>query len=184
MIKFENVSFGYDDKKIVENFSIEIPSGDRVCFFGKSGCGKSTLLRLIMGLETPNGGSVEKLSDNISAVFQEDRLLPFKTVLENITMFAPCDRAKEILARLSMTDAQNLYPSELSGGMARRAAIARALAAESDIYIFDEPFNGLDRENIADAALLINEYTKGKTLVLVTHEKELANALGCRIIEL
>ena len=86
MIKLNNLSFAYGKKHIFGGFSLEIPDGARSCIFGGSGCGKTTLLRLITGLEEPADGSIETGGVRFSAVFQEDRLLPFKTVLENITL--------------------------------------------------------------------------------------------------
>lgn len=184
MIKFNSVSFSYGEKKILSEFSMHIAEKERVCLFGSSGAGKTTILRLIMGLEKPAAGSVTVRSRSISAVFQEDRLLPFKTVLQNTELFAPEIRAAELLSILGLGEAVNMYPSELSGGMARRVALARALAAESDIYILDEPFDGLDKNNADAAAAVINENTSGKTLVLVSHDPAEAESLGCRIIEI
>lgn len=120
-----------------------------------------------------------------SAVFQEDRLLPFKTVLENITLIgAEKETALYMLAQLGIAEAADKYPSELSGGMRRRAAIARALSAEYGCLILDEPFAGLDKENIEKAAALISEGVGGKTLIAVTHSEREAELLGAKIIML
>ena len=183
MIDMRSVSFSYGDKMVISDFSFYVPSGGRVCIFGPSGAGKTTLLRLITGLEKPDSGSVE-IDGRVSVVFQEDRLLPFKTVLQNAALFAAESDAVKMLLRLGLGGDTDKYPSELSGGMARRAALARALAVESGIYILDEPFDGLDEENIAAATALINERTAGKTLILVTHEREHAEKLGCELFEL
>ena len=184
MIEFRNVSFSYGEKQVFTNFNLKIDKGERVCFFGDSGKGKTTLLRLIMGLEKPDSGEISVESRNISAVFQEDRLLPFRTVYENISEFSKAENSDEILGGLNLIEEKNAYPSSLSGGMMRRAAIARALCKKSDIYIFDEPFTGLDSKNISDAAALINSVTDGKTVIAVLHEKEYASLLNCRLIEL
>ena len=157
----------------------------RSCIFGGSGCGKTTLLRLITGLEEPADGSIETGCVRFSAVFQEDRLLPFKTVLENITLIgAEKETALYMLAQLGIAEAADKYPSELSGGMRRRAAIARALSAEYGCLILDEPFAGLDKENIEKAAALISEGVGGKTLIAVTHSEREAELLGAKIIML
>lgn len=183
MICFDRVSFSYGKKRIIEDFSLEVPKGGRICFYGESGCGKSTLLRLVCGLEKPTGGNLTVGSRNIRMSFQEDRLLPFLTVKENVTMFASEKDADEVIARLSLTEAANEYPAKLSGGMARRASLARALAGSADIYIFDEPFNGLDEDNIRRASELINERTAGKTVLAVLHERSYAELIGCGVVE-
>lgn len=183
MIDMRGVSFSYGDKPVISDFSIHIPSGGRICIFGPSGAGKTTLLRLITGLEKPDSGSVS-IGGRVSVVFQEDRLLPFKTVLQNVSLFAPESDAEKMLSRIGLGGDADKYPSEISGGMARRAALARAIAVKSEIYIFDEPFDGLDDENIAAAMALINERTAGKTLILVTHDRAHAEQLGCEILKL
>lgn len=185
MIEFNNVSFSYGDKQILENFNLKIPMGSRICFFAPSGFGKTTLLRLITGLEKPDSGRI-KGTENLkfSVVFQEDRLIPQKTVYENIQLFGGEEHIPEILENLGLSDAQGLYPKELSGGMARRASIGRAINYGGDIFILDEPFNGMDKENIKKTALFINAKTKGKTVITVTHNIDEAKLLGAEIIHL
>lgn len=185
MIKINDLSFAYGEKQIFGGFSLEIPDSARSCIFGGSGCGKTTLLRLITGLEEPADGSIETGGVRFSAVFQEDRLLPFKTVLENITLIgAEKETALYMLAQLGIAEAADKYPSELSGGMRRRAAIARALSAEYGCLILDEPFAGLDKENIEKAAALISESVGERTLIAVTHSEREAELLGAEIIML
>lgn len=185
MIELRNISFSYkDNRNVLENFSLKANDGERICLYGNSGAGKTTILRLIAGLEKANAGSVICTNEKISVVFQEDRLLPFKTIKDNITIFSKCDNLDYILSSLGISDAEDKYPSELSGGMARRAAIARALSVDADLYIFDEPFTGLDRDNILRTINLINEITKGKTLITVLHEKEYVQLLNCEIIDI
>ena len=185
MIKIHDLSFAYGEKQIFGGFSLEISDGARSCIFGGSGCGKTTLLRLITGLEEPADGSIETGGVRFSAVFQEDRLLPFKTVLENITLIgAEKETALYMLAQLGIAEAADKYPSELSGGMRRRAAIARALSAEYGCLILDEPFAGLDKENIEKAAALISESVGERTLIAVTHSEREAELLGAKIIML
>lgn len=184
MISIKNLFFSYGKgREILHDLTVDIKDGDRICLFGESGSGKSTLLRLIEGLEVPKSGSVD-VSGKITAVFQDDRLLPFKTVLQNAQGFTKSSRATSVLEELGMGAELDKYPSELSGGMARRVALARALAYGGDIYIFDEPFNGMDEENISAAADLINRETEGKTVILVTHDVKEAELLKCSLYRL
>lgn len=183
-VQFRDVSFAYGKQKILDHFSLTIGKGDHVCLFGPSGCGKTTILRLICGLEKPTAGELFLYSKNLRPVFQEDRLLPFLTVAENTAMFANGAPIDDLLSELGLAEAKNERPASLSGGMARRASIARALAGDGDIYIFDEPFNGLDEANLEKAAALINEKTAGKTVVCVLHSRTDAERLGCRLIGL
>ncbi len=182
MIRFNNVSFSYGEKQIFKDLNFEIKKGDRICLFAPSGYGKTTLLRLIMGLEKPDSGSIEGIDGKkISVVFQEDRLIPQKNVYENIELFGGNERISEILNNLNLSDAQYLYPQELSGGMARRIAIARAINFNGDIYILDEPFNGVDTENIKKTAEYILKMTENKTVITVTHSKYEAELLESKI---
>ena len=195
MITFENVSFGYKRGiNVLSGFTLEVPDSGRVCLFGKSGCGKSTVLRLAMGLAKPGSGRItgtEGLA--VSAVFQEDRLIPWKTVLENVALFAdgteraaaaPADRAAYYLRALGLGDVLHSLPGELSGGMKRRVALARALAHNFDMLVLDEPFTGLDEAAKRNAIELVSRETAGKMLLLATHDLLEAEALGAEIIEL
>lgn len=186
MISIENISFSYGEKRVLENLSLEIGKGSRICFFGESGCGKTTLLRLILGLEKPQSGTIKKDGAlRPSVVFQENRLLPFKTVLNNITIIgADENTALTHLTALGLKTAADCYPAELSGGMQRRAAIARALCADYDYLVLDEPFTGLDGANTAAAARHISESLNGRALILVTHSREEAKLLGAEIIDI
>lgn len=185
MVDFQNVNFSYKNKSLLKGFNLSIKKGDRICFFGESGIGKTTILRLITGLEKADSGSliVEK-GATFSVAFQEDRLLPFKTVGENISLFDNSGKGLEHLERLGLSGIEKLYPSQLSGGMARRVSIARALSRDADIYLFDEALSGLDAENEEAAAQHILNSTKGKTFVMVSHNPRHAEMLGCRIIDL
>ncbi len=186
MIKFNNVNFSYGKLKILEGFNLEIHNGDKICLFGESGCGKTTVLRLILGLEKTDSGEII-MQDRLkpAVVFQENRLLPFKTVLENVSLFAKNEEnAKFHLESLGLGKYLNAFPNKLSGGMKRRVAIARALSAEFDYIILDEAFTGLDNENINSAAKHILKTVGNKPLIMVTHSKYEAELLGAKIIEM
>ena len=164
------------------DLSFHIHEGQRILIQGPSGCGKTTLLRLIMGLEKPQAGTITVGTDHVSAVFQEHRLLPYLTAAGNCALFSPDrDRIPEILRDLGLAEAADAYPSSLSGGMARRVSIARALAHPAGLYLFDEPFTGLDDDNIRRTAAVINRITEGRTVLLVTHRPEAAALLRCDI---
>ena len=145
MIRFEQVTKAYGEKQVVKEVSLTFDKGFYL-LTGPSGIGKTTLLRLAAGLEQPDSGRIEtEAGKRLRMVFQEDRLLPWKTVLGNVML--ECgnkEKADVLLQTLGLSGEENAYPASLSGGMRRRTAIARALCAEPDILLLDEPFNGLD----------------------------------------
>ena len=148
---------------------------------GESGIGKTTVLRLIMGLEKPQRGTVDLQSGaKISAVFQENRLIPTLDAISNVALFSSTERATEILTRLGLGEDIYSLPSELSGGMKRRVALARALAREGDILILDEAMTGLDTQNRERVAAVINEYAADRTVVCVTHDQREAELLNTK----
>lgn len=171
MLTFDKVSFAYGDTPLLQDVSFVLPKTGTLCFTGPSGCGKTTLLRLIAGLEKPKSGIIRR-PDNlkIAMVFQENRLLPWLTVWENVA--AVCDDAdtvREVLQAVALTDACRQYPHELSGGMQRRVALARAMAYGGDILILDEPFTGLDAELYRSIADHLRTRYAHKLILLVTH---------------
>ena len=186
-----HVDFAYGSLPILEDVSLAFPDRGVVCLSGPSGCGKTTLLRLLSGLEQPQRGRIEGLAGRkTAAVFQEDRLLPWMTALDNVALALPGGlranrgRAAETLAQVGLSDALHSLPDDLSGGMKRRAAIARALAVNADLLLLDEPFTGIDpalRERIAG---LLRQRAGSALLVLVTHSEEEARLLGSRILPL
>lgn len=186
MIRLDNISFSYGDKKIIKDFSLDIGNDDRVCLFGQSGCGKTTLLRLILGLERPQKGQITGVQDlQPSVVFQENRLFPFMTVLENIKILGADQKtALDNLDALGLKAYADTYPEKLSGGMQRRASIARALSVDFDFLILDEPFTGLDQENIKKSADRILKAADGKPIIIVTHSQFEAELFGAKIINM
>ncbi len=186
MIDYKNVSFSYKGKKpVINNFSLTVNEGDRISFKAPSGKGKTTLLRLTMGLEKPESGTVTLSPDiKISAVFQEDRLIPFKTVLQNIELFSNRETALYYLDALGIGDTADKMPDELSGGMKRRVAIARALARDFDLLILDEPVTALDKENVENCLRVIDKRVGDKTLLLVTHDDYAEKLLNTKTVEL
>ncbi len=184
-VNLNNVSFAYDTTPVLERVSLTLPESGVTCLWGASGCGKTTLLRLLAGLEKPSAGTVEG-GDRVSMVFQEDRLLPWLTALENVTLTGAKDAAaRDMLRQLGLTEEECLaLPRNLSGGQQRRVALARALAADSDLLLLDEPFNGLDEDTWQNVVPLIAAYAAHRPVVLVTHIRQQAQALEAQMVPL
>ena len=184
-ISFEKVSFSYGKMPVLREVTWHLPDSGILCLWGASACGKTTALRLLAGLEKPTGGSVNGV-ERVSMVFQEDRLLPWRTALENVMLCGvDAKRAYELLFALGL-DAEEAcaYPQHLSGGQQRRVALARALTAQSDVLLLDEPFNGLDEGTWQDVVPLIQAAAETRPVVLVTHIREQIEALGARVVPL
>lgn len=191
VIEMKGVRFSYKDRPVLEDFSLTVPKSGVTCLFGPSGCGKTTVFRLALGLETAQGGEVINTANRTVAVFQENRLLPWKTVMENVTL--PLEgsgltaeemsaRAENALYSVGLSDEVfSLLPAALSGGMRRRVAIARALAVESDLLLLDEPFSGIDAENRDRIVAELLAYAKKHPILMITHLPEEAELLGATV---
>lgn len=186
MLEAVNVSKAFDGRPVIRDFSARFSPGSRTCLMGPSGCGKTTLLRLLMGLETPDGGQIRiPKGTRFSAVFQEDRLLNRLTAAANVRLAArvPAAQAEELLLALGIPlESLSLPVSAFSGGMKRRVALCRALLAEYDVLTLDEPYKGLDEETRARVMRLVEAHTAGRTVILVTHTLE--EAEGYELIRL
>lgn len=185
-IVLDGVKKAFGDRNVINNASLTLKKGERVCLFGPSGCGKTTLLRLICNLEKPDAGEVRTSAGmRIACHFQENRLLPWYTASENLALALGSKvAAQEWLARVALQDAANLYPDELSGGMRRRVSLARALGYPSDVLVLDEPLRELDTATCENMISLVDESIGDRLLILVTHDRAQAEKLGCRMIEL
>ncbi|MBQ8015216.1 MAG: ATP-binding cassette domain-containing protein [Clostridia bacterium] len=168
----KNINKSYQNKKILNDVSLEIPDKGIFGVFGPSGGGKTTLLRIICGLEKPDSGEIIG-SKKFSVVFQEDRLMPEMTALENVAAVSDEKTALGWLEKVGLSESVHKKPAELSGGMSRRVAIARALAFDADALILDEPFKGLEEELKEKTAGLISEYAQKRAVILVTHDERL-----------
>ena len=187
MLKLTAVSHSYGDHQILSQMTLTLEPGQRLALMGPSGCGKTTLLRIALDLTRPTAGTVENTFRKTAAVFQEPRLLPWRTALENVNLVlsdqkATLPAAKQYLNAVKLEDASGKYPRELSGGMQQRVALARALAMEADCLILDEPFKGLDEALRQQMLELVNR--SAQAILLVTHDEAEAHALGCRIIRM
>ena len=176
------------------DLSVQIAAGELVALVGPSGCGKTTFLNIVAGLDRdflgdvrlalrPDGGPAR-----IGYVFQEPRLLPWRTVSENIALVLPPDHAasivKDVLRAVGLAEAQDLYPPQLSLGMSRRVAIARAFAIEPDLLLMDEPFVSLDHDTVEQLRqlLLTLWHTRPTTVLFVTHDLREALTLADRLV--
>ena len=155
-----------------------------------SGWGKTTLLRILMGLETADAGTVAGVG-RVGAVFQEDRLCPHLTAVQNVELVLEntnLDSGTEIRAELQQLGfdkaALKLPARKLSGGQKRRVALLRAVLAESDTLLLDEPFTGMDPETMKKAASLLRKRCKGKPVLLATHDRAAIEELGWPVLEL
>lgn len=183
LLTFDKVSLSLGGKQLLESLDLSLKNGEVKVIMGPSGCGKTSLLRLAAGLLKPTAGKIMRGSDRISIQFQEPRLLPWLTAAENVNLVLSdkketLPKALEYLGAVGLTDAAHQYPAELSGGMAQRVALARALAYGGDLFLLDEPFRGLDQALRDQMISLVRTHTAGKTLLLVTHDKEVAEAFG------
>ncbi len=185
MIKLQNITVRYGEKLILDRFSLEIPRRGLTALSGPSGCGKTTLLRAAAGLAKPSEGSVSGVDPARTAfLFQEDRLLPWRTVLQHITDVLPRSHRGEAgrwLAFAELEGEGNAYPAALSGGMARRLALARCAALGGDLFLLDEPFAGVDQERTA--RILDRLRGLDVPVVLATHQPQVLAACD-RIISL
>lgn len=180
-----HITVKYGQKLVLDQFSLHIPKTGVLCLFGPSGCGKTTLLRVLCGLQQPESGTLPQ-GLQTAAVFQEDRLLPWLSVEMNLCLGSGISRdmAGQWLQRVGLWAERGQLPGQLSGGMQRRVAVARALAAQSQLLLLDEPFTGVDEETKKLLYPLILGAAKEKPVILVTHHREEAQALGAELLEL
>ena len=183
-ITLSHITAGYPGKPpLFRDFSLTLPDAGVIAFTGPSGSGKTTLLRLLCGQMPPQSGAVEGLADKkIAVVFQENRLLPWCTVLQNVSLVGEEETARRLLEQMELGDWLSHYPAELSGGMQRRVAIARALCYGGDVLVLDEPFKGLDDDLKLRLIPIIRQ--SAPLILLVTHDKEDIAALAADCITL
>ena len=177
-----------DRLHVLDKLSITLTNGEVVALVGPSGCGKTTLLRIIVGLDRDFAGSVQlPPHGRLGVVFQEPRLLPWRTVEANVRLAAP--QASEetlgaLFATLGLTEHRRHYPGELSVGLARRVALARAFAVQPELLVLDEPFVSLDSALAVRLRAELVELVSRRpvTTLLVTHDVDEAAALADRLI--
>lgn len=206
MIEIKNLTKIYRVNPIVNNLSVTINDGEIISVIGPSGCGKSTFIKCINMLERPTSGQIfldgeeitapgydlTKVSKKIGMVFQSFNLFDHMTAIENVMMpqienlkvskQEAYDKAVELLKRVNLFQKAFSYPDQLSGGQKQRIAIARTLAMDPEIILFDEPISALDPTMIGEVKAVIRDLTHtGKTMIIVTHDMDFARTIGTRL---
>lgn len=210
MIKVENIHKYFDQQHVLKGIDFSVEKGEVVSILGPSGSGKSTLLRCINFLEYPTSGNVEingkrinvesaskadvqSLRTSTGMVFQQYNLFKNLTVLQNVMIgltsvkrVNPTEAKKvstDILEKVGLQDRLHHYPAQLSGGQQQRVGIARALALNPEVLLFDEPTSSLDPELVDEVLAVIKDVAKeGNTMLIVTHELDFAREISDRII--
>ena len=162
----------YGEKAVLTKFSAHFEQGKISALMGPSGCGKTTLFRILLGIEGPNSGEIRGLGRTV-AVFQEDRLSEPLSAIENVRLGrkgATREEAKALLSALGLASDAEKSVRELSGGMRRRVSIARALIADANTVLLDEPFSALDDETKSSVMAFTKAALEGKTVLLITHD--------------
>ena len=187
-IVIRNLCKSFAGKPVLRDFSAVLPVGQVTGLMAPSGAGKTTLLRILMGLERPDGGTIDGLAGlRLSAVFQEDRLCESFSPIENVAMCAGRRSRLPVLnGNWPACFRRNAEPpvSTLSGGMKRRVAVARALLIPSHILLMDEPFTGMDDELKRNVISYIREKQDGRLLILSTHQEEDVELIGGELVRL
>ena len=206
IVSLKDVHKSFGDLEVLKGVSMDVMKGDVVCIIGPSGSGKSTLIRCINALNDIQAGSITvqgqevhdpklnklELRKKVGMVFQQYNLFPHKTALENV-MMAPIlvlkqeradveKRARALIGKVRLEGKENSYPGELSGGQQQRVAIARSLAMNPDVMLFDEVTAALDPETVKEVLVTIKELAaEGMTCILVTHEMGFAREIADHI---
>lgn len=206
IISIKDVHKSFGDLEVLKGVSLDVMKGEVICIIGPSGSGKSTLIRCINGLNDIQGGSItvegievhdpdlDKLAlrKKVGMVFQQYNLFPHKTALENV-MMAPLlvlkrdkaqveEEARSLIKKVRLEGKENSYPGELSGGQQQRTAIARSLAMNPDVMLFDEVTAALDPETVKEVLVTIKDLAAdGMTCILVTHEMGFAKEIADHI---
>lgn len=186
-IKLTQIYKSYKGVPILEDVNILFEEGETTCIMGPSGIGKTTLIRILTGLTKADRGIIQGMDGRkVAVVFQEDALIDHWDALRNVELVCEPSITKEMIEdeffKLGLRNYKNKAVRQLSGGMRRRVAILRALMADSDFIVMDEPFSALDEDSKIRVIEYIKKKTKEKTLVVVTHDKEDVQRLGGNMV--
>ena len=194
IIEFRNVSKGFDGVKVLDGLSFAVKKGEIVCITGPSGTGKSVTLKHIVGLLEPDEGEIDVKTDKVGYLFQSGALLAWLTVWENVAL--PLKetmrlgekeihkRVMKALLAVGLADAADKFPAEISGGMQKRAGLARAIVCEADVILYDEPTSGLDPVTSVHINKLIRKLNAefGITSIVVSHDIPLSLRIADRML--
>ncbi|MCL2224906.1 MAG: ATP-binding cassette domain-containing protein [Defluviitaleaceae bacterium] len=182
MIRLKNICKSFGEQSVLRDISMEFAEGI-TCIMGPSGVGKTTLINIAAGIIAPDCGEIIGLhGKKVSMIFQEDRLLEWETALTNV-LFVNNNRPRaiELLTQAGLADSLHKKAADLSGGMKRRVCLCRALIAQHDLLILDEPFKGLDAEIKPSIMQMVKDHANGIT-ICITHDPSEAEFLGGRVI--
>ena len=191
LLSAKNIKKSFGDLQVLKGIDLEVSSGEVVSVIGPSGSGKSTLLRCLTGLDTADSGDIQ-INGSVGLVFQQFNLFPHWSVLRNLmdpqlivekkSKAEAEATAREMLAKMDLSDKADAYPCQLSGGQQQRVAIARALCMSPDILFFDEPTSALDPELTGEILRVIRQLAEqNMTMVIVTHEMAFAKGISDKV---
>ena len=185
ILKVEGLVKSFGNFEVIHHWNLTVEEGEKVVLLGPSGCGKTTFLRIIAGLEKPTEGKIDIGFERLGFVFQEPRLIPWKTVRDNLRLIEEDEgKIKTILELVKLNGFEDHFPSQISGGMKQRLNLARAMVVEPDFMILDEPFTSLDikvKMEIMEDLMEIWEKRRF-TMLMVTHDVKEAVYMGDRIL--
>ena len=183
-LQIKDISVTFEQKRILDRLSLDIQKGEFVALVGPSGCGKSTAGKILLGLLKEDAGEVKR-PKRLGAVFQEDRLCKEFDAITNIAMVTGDGQGAEAaLKEVGLAGSETKPVAALSGGMKRRVVIVRALLSDGEVLVLDEPFTGLDAANRQQMMSYVKEKTRGRSVLLITHNAEEAERLADRVIRL
>jgi len=185
-VEITDICKAYGRLKVIDGWDLTIGQGERMAVLGPSGAGKTTFLRMVAGLEQPDAGKIRLSSTKTAFVFQEPRLIPWRTVRDNLRFVNPSADVSAILQQLRLAGFEDYMPAQLSGGMQQRVNLARALIINPDLLILDEAFTSLDLPfKLTLIQDLLEHWHKQRfTMLMVTHDLKEALYLADRILVL
>jgi ABC-type nitrate/sulfonate/bicarbonate transport system ATPase subunit len=198
-LELKDITMKFNSHHVLDNLNCSVQEGEILVILGPSGCGKTTFLNVVSGFLQPSHGDILLNSESIKGqkgmfayMFQEDRLLPWRTLLENVLLpdeidgddIVRVDKAREYLVRMGLGKFEKYYPQNLSGGMRKRAALARTFNLGKELILFDEPLVSIDYDLGLELERQIFEHItkERRTAIIVTHSYDTAVALADRII--